>query len=219
MPAAPLSPSVPGLDQLALAVTGSPPRSVSPAGLLAVFAQVTDPRKRRGRRHRLPVLLTLATCAVLAGARSFTAIAEWAADAGETVWSALGIARVPDASTFRRVFAALDADALDTVLGAWAAAVTPSDARPHDALDDHGHLRRPDRHRAPGHRIEARRLVPGRGHRGGRLGRPERLTDCWLSTWLSGSGRAPYLGWGYGALTCLNRACARRESNPQPSDP
>ncbi|MEX5707574.1 ISAs1 family transposase [Parafrankia sp. FMc6] len=96
--------------------------------MLAVFAQVTDPRKRRGRRHRLPVLLTLATCAVLAGARSFTAIAEWAADAGETVWSALGIARVPDASTFRRVFAALDADALDTVLGAWAAAVTSPEA-------------------------------------------------------------------------------------------
>ncbi|CAO5226524.1 ISAs1 family transposase [Frankia sp. AgKG'84/4] len=124
MPAERLSPSAPVLDQLALAVTERAPRSASPAGLLAVFAQVTDPRKRRGRRHRLPVLLTLATCAVLAGARSFTAIAEWAADAGETVWSALGIVRVPDASTFRRVFTHLDADALDTALGAWAATAT-----------------------------------------------------------------------------------------------
>ncbi len=124
MSAAPLSPSVPVLDQMVLAATDSPPRSASPAGLLAVFAQVTDPRKRRGRRHRLSVVLTLATCAVLAGARSFTAIAEWAADAGETVWSALGIVRVPDASTFRRVFMLLDADALDTALGAWAAAAT-----------------------------------------------------------------------------------------------
>jgi predicted transposase YbfD/YdcC len=87
-----------------------------------VFAQVSDPRKRRGRRHRLPVLLTLATCAVLAGARSFAAVTEWAADAGETVWSALGIARVPDESTFRRVFALLDADALDTIQRAWAVA-------------------------------------------------------------------------------------------------
>ncbi|ONH22801.1 ISAs1 family transposase [Pseudofrankia asymbiotica] len=92
--------------------------------MLAVFEQVTDPRKPRGRRHRLPVLLTLATCAVLAGARSFTAIAEWAADAGEQVTGLLGIVRVPDASTFRRVLARLDADALDTALGAWAAART-----------------------------------------------------------------------------------------------
>ncbi|MCM3885210.1 ISAs1 family transposase [Frankia sp. R82] len=105
-------------------MAGAATRPVSPAGLLAVFAQVADPRKRRGTRHRLPVVLTLATCAVLAGARSFTAIAEWAADAGETVRDRLGIVRVPDASTFRRVLARLDADALDTALGAWAAAAT-----------------------------------------------------------------------------------------------
>ncbi|MCK9903275.1 transposase family protein [Frankia sp. Cpl3] len=56
-----------------------------------MFTQVRDPRKRRGTRHRLPVLLILATCPVLAGARSFTAVAEWAADAGEAVWPALGV--------------------------------------------------------------------------------------------------------------------------------
>ncbi|WP_261570962.1 transposase family protein [Frankia gtarii] len=101
-------------------------------GLLAVFAQIIDPRKSRGRRHRLPVLLTLATCAVLAGARSFTAIAEWAADAGERMCSTLGIVRVPDASTLRRVFALLDADAFDSALGAWLATATtpaPGDRR------------------------------------------------------------------------------------------
>ncbi|MEX5637824.1 ISAs1 family transposase [Parafrankia sp. FMc2] len=70
------------------------------------------------------MVLTLATCAVLAGARSFTAIGEWAADAGLAATGPLGIARVPEESTFRRVFAALDADALDAVLGAWATAVT-----------------------------------------------------------------------------------------------
>jgi hypothetical protein len=32
-------------------------------------------------RHRLAMIIGLAVCAVLAGARSFTAIAEWAADA------------------------------------------------------------------------------------------------------------------------------------------
>jgi hypothetical protein len=50
-------------------------------GLLAVLARMADPRHRRGVRHRLTVIIGLAVCAVLAGARSFTAIAEWAADA------------------------------------------------------------------------------------------------------------------------------------------
>ena len=46
-------------------------------GLLGVLARVTDPRYRRGVRHRLTVILGLALCAVAARARSFTAIAEW----------------------------------------------------------------------------------------------------------------------------------------------
>ena len=50
-------------------------------GLLGVLARVADPRHRRGVRHRLAGILGLAVCAVVAGARSFTAIAEWAADA------------------------------------------------------------------------------------------------------------------------------------------
>ena len=49
--------------------------------VLPVLAAVADPRAHRGVRHRLAVILALAVCAVLAGARSFTAIAEWAADA------------------------------------------------------------------------------------------------------------------------------------------
>ena len=43
--------------------------------LLPVLAAVPDPRARRGVRHRLAGILGLALCAVLAGARSFTAIA------------------------------------------------------------------------------------------------------------------------------------------------
>jgi hypothetical protein len=39
----------------------------APADLLAVFARLADPR-RRGVCHRLGVILTLAMCAVLAGA-------------------------------------------------------------------------------------------------------------------------------------------------------
>jgi DDE_Tnp_1-associated len=39
-------------------------------GLLAVLTTSADPRDLRGVRHRLAVILGLAVCAVLAGARS-----------------------------------------------------------------------------------------------------------------------------------------------------
>ena len=91
------------------------------ARLLPVLAAVPDPRARRGVRHRLAVILGLAVCAVVAGARSFTAIAEWAADADQATLDALGVASVvPCESTFRRTLQTLDADALDDAAGAWA---------------------------------------------------------------------------------------------------
>jgi DDE_Tnp_1-associated len=49
--------------------------------LLTYLAAVPDPRATRGRRHPLVAILGLAAAAVLAGARSVAAIAEWAADA------------------------------------------------------------------------------------------------------------------------------------------
>ncbi len=89
--------------------------------LLPVLAAVPDPRARRGVRHQLAVILSLSLCAVLAGARSFTAIAEWAADADQATRDALGITGVvPCESTFRRTLQTLDADALDDAAGAWA---------------------------------------------------------------------------------------------------
>jgi hypothetical protein len=72
-------------------------------------------------RHRLAVILGLAVCAVLAGAWSFTAITEWAADADQGTRDALGITgAVPCESMFRRTLQHLDADALDAAAGGWA---------------------------------------------------------------------------------------------------
>src|ERR1700683_2037696 len=89
--------------------------------LLPVLAAVPDPRARRGVRHGLAVILGLALCAVLAGARSFTAIAEWAADTDQATRDALGVTGVvPCWATLRRTLQALDADALDEAAGGWA---------------------------------------------------------------------------------------------------
>ncbi|MFN0281350.1 MAG: ISAs1 family transposase [Kineosporiaceae bacterium] len=87
-----------------------------------MLAGVPDPRSRRGVRHQLAVVLALGLCAVLAGARSYVAIADWAGDLDGEQVTRLGLpgagrAPVPDASTFRRVFARLDAAVLDAAIG------------------------------------------------------------------------------------------------------
>jgi predicted transposase YbfD/YdcC len=118
MPAAPSSLTDPAIGQL---LTAAQALGAERARLLAVLAAVPDPRARRGVRHRLTVILSLALCAVLAGARSFTAIAEWAADADQATRDALGVTGVvPCESTFRRTLQNLDAGALDDAAGTWA---------------------------------------------------------------------------------------------------
>jgi predicted transposase YbfD/YdcC len=88
--------------------------------LLQLLAQVPDPRKKRGRRHRLAGLLAVGIAAVIAGSRSFAAVGQWAADAGTDVPAGLGADRGPaEESTFRRAFALAGPDALDQALGAW----------------------------------------------------------------------------------------------------
>ena len=118
MPAAPSSLTNPAIGQLLTVVQALDGER---ARLLQALAAVPDPRARRGVRHRLAVILGLAVCAVLAGARSFTAIAEWAADADPATRDALEITGVvPSESTFRRTLQNLDADAPDEAAGAWA---------------------------------------------------------------------------------------------------
>ena len=101
----PIDPAIGHLVEVAADATKDQP------GLLGVLARVADPRHRRGVRHKLAAILGLALCAVVAGARSFTAIAEWAADADEQTLHSLEITgAVPSESTFRRTLQRLDAD-------------------------------------------------------------------------------------------------------------
>lgn len=106
--------------------------------LRTYLADVADPRDPRGIRHSLLAILAIAAAAVTTGARSFTAIGEWAADTPQPVLAALGaryhprLARYqpPEESTLRRVLTALDADQLDTAIHAWIADHTPTDEHP-----------------------------------------------------------------------------------------
>jgi predicted transposase YbfD/YdcC len=106
-------------------------RSAETPHLLAYLATVTDPRARAGRRHPLVAILVLAAAAVVAGARSIVAIAEWAADAPQPVRAALGtrcdprtgrwVWAVPTETTIRRTLARVDPEALAAAIGAWLA--------------------------------------------------------------------------------------------------
>jgi DDE_Tnp_1-associated len=95
-------------------------------GLLGRLAMIPDPRDRRGRRHTLASVLAVSAAAVAAGARSVTAIAEWAAGAPWPVLAALGVrcdpltrrCQVPGEATIRRVLARVDGDAVDATVGA-----------------------------------------------------------------------------------------------------
>lgn len=88
--------------------------------MLACLGRVPDPRDRRGRRYPLAGMLALAVCAVLAGARSFAAVGEWALDVGTARLARLGLRAAPEESTVRKLFTRLDVAALDRQLAALA---------------------------------------------------------------------------------------------------
>lgn len=92
----------------------------APDGLLELLAQVADPRKPRGIRHGLTGVLAMALSAVITGAQSFVAIAEWAADASPEALARLGVTgTAPSESIIRRCLQRLAPDQLDHLIGAW----------------------------------------------------------------------------------------------------
>ncbi|WP_219416403.1 ISAs1 family transposase [Pseudonocardia nigra] len=126
MPALSVSPIVAVLDHVEV-----PPDEVSTPSsanvvvlsLVEALSMVPDPRAARGVRHGVLTVLLLGACAVLAGARSFAAVAEYAHDAGHAVLEVLGVGTVvPHESTIRRVLQQIDALALEAALQAWALA-------------------------------------------------------------------------------------------------
>jgi len=97
-------------------------------GLFSVFSDISDSRKKRGVRHPLQAILAVASCATMAGQRSFLAIEEWARDQSKEVLKLLGCryGRPPSERTFRRVLKhQVDADELDEKLGLWVAEQQP----------------------------------------------------------------------------------------------
>jgi hypothetical protein len=90
-------------------------------GLMDLLRTITDPRKPRGVRHPVVCIVAMATCACLSGARSFEAIAQWAATLPLNTLRRLGCKRnePPSEPTFRRTLQRLDAKSLDCQISQW----------------------------------------------------------------------------------------------------
>ena len=63
--------------------------------LLSFLAAVPDPRSRHGRRHPLTAILSLVCCAIMCGAKSYAAIAQWGHDQDIALMHQLGFTRKP----------------------------------------------------------------------------------------------------------------------------
>ena len=112
-------------SSLICSLSQQPPATLAQdaAGLPEALASVPDPRARRGVRHRLTVVVSAAVCAVVAGCRSYAAIAEWVADAPAATVTALGMDpdRRPSEAMIRRLLQALDPDLLTAAISGWLA--------------------------------------------------------------------------------------------------
>ena len=88
--------------------------------LPSFLATVPDPRSRHGRQHPLSAILALVCCAVLCGARSYAAIAQWVHDQDITLMHRFGFTRrPPKAGGIRKVLIAINVKAFEHALTQW----------------------------------------------------------------------------------------------------
>src|SRR4051812_18819851 len=94
-----------------------------PLPIMDVFAELPDPRRETANKlHRLTDILTITTCAVIGGAESWEAIAEYGRTKEAFFRRFLRLENgVPSPDTFERVFAKLAPAAFARAFGRWMA--------------------------------------------------------------------------------------------------
>jgi predicted transposase YbfD/YdcC len=131
-------------DVPAASEAGGPEADSTVGDLLDHFALLDDPRDQRWVEHPAAAVLTLCAAGVVAGMRSFTAIAGWIADTPprllHQMYQRCGKpALTPSKTTIWQVVTNADAAAVDTAVGSWLAARagidvtidTPDEPDPH----------------------------------------------------------------------------------------
>ncbi|HZD03923.1 MAG TPA: ISAs1 family transposase [Longimicrobiales bacterium] len=109
----------------------------APLSLLEVLAEIPDPRNPKGLRYPLHPVLSLAVLAMLTGAKSYEAIAQFGRDKGPALALALGFRRGKTLckSALADLFARLDAAAFEAALSRWVASRPTPDHELHVCLD------------------------------------------------------------------------------------
>ena len=93
--------------------------------LPSFFADIPDPRRAQGRRHRLATILAIAAGATLCGMRGYRAIADWAQSLGKKARRRFGCRfangsyLVPSAYIIRNVLIRVDPIHVDRALQRW----------------------------------------------------------------------------------------------------
>ena len=136
-----------------------------------LFAEVPDPRRGQGRKHRLATVLAVCALARLAGQHGPAATERFARNLGQEELRALGAWRDPAAgrwvapsdSTVCRVLMDTDPDALQEVLLKWAAPRLAEDADMPALAADGKRIRGANRHAADGAYFETVTLVTHAG--------------------------------------------------------
>jgi predicted transposase YbfD/YdcC len=93
--------------------------------LKEALSKIEEFRQAKGLRYKLLSVLLLACVAMMCGARSEAAIAEWGRNYGRKWLRRLGIKRQasPSQSTIHRVFKGIDVEALERAITSWAESV------------------------------------------------------------------------------------------------
>jgi hypothetical protein len=116
------------------------------------FADIPDPRRAQGRRHRLSTVLALAAGASLCGMRGYLAISDWAKSLGQKARQRFGCRHqnnryiVPSLSIIRDVLIRVDPMHLDRAIKRWNQAYAQYDTTlamdgktMSNAIDDQGY--------------------------------------------------------------------------------
>jgi hypothetical protein len=116
------------------------------------FADIPDPRRAQGRRHRLSTVLAIAAGAILCGMRGYLAISDWANSLGPKARQRFGCRYqnkhyiVPSLSIIRDVLIRVEPEHLDRALQKWNKVYGQNDESLAidgktmcNAIDDQGH--------------------------------------------------------------------------------
>ena len=104
------------------------------SALIEILKTLTDPRCKRGVRHRNLSIIAISICAVICGCRGYSAIAQWAKQCSQKMLERLWCRKKddhyipPSEPTIRRQLQRIDAEEVDRAISDWAGQLSTGNA-------------------------------------------------------------------------------------------